>query len=104
MLIFTQMTRILDILEDYMAMRWYQYCHINDNTEHIMREQSINAFNAPGCEKFCFILSTRAGSLGINLQVRPSFRAVFALRCPTQSDPKLSDRLYDTDRRCVHFV
>lgn len=67
-LIFTQMTRILDILEDYLIMRGYKYCRIDGNTEYDVRESSIAAFNAPNSEKFCFILSTRAGGLGINLQ------------------------------------
>jgi len=67
-LIFTQMTRVLDILEDYMVMRGYQYCRIDGNTDYNVRESSIDDFNAPNSEKFCFILSTRAGGLGINLQ------------------------------------
>ncbi len=67
-LIFTQMTRVLDILEDFMVMRGYQYCRIDGNTDYEVRESSIDVFNAPNSEKFCFILSTRAGGLGINLQ------------------------------------
>jgi len=67
-LIFTQMTRVLDILEDFMVMRGHQYCRIDGNTDYDVRESSIDAFNAPNSEKFCFILSTRAGGLGINLQ------------------------------------
>lgn len=68
-LIFTQMTRILDILEDFMVMRGYKYCRIDGNTDYETRERSIDEFNMEGSEKFCFILSTRAGGLGINLQV-----------------------------------
>ena len=67
-LVFTQMTRILDILEDFMVMRGHKYCRIDGNTDYSVREASIDAFNAPNSEKFCFILSTRAGGLGINLQ------------------------------------
>jgi len=67
-LMFTQMTRVLDILEDFMVMRRYKYCRIDGNTTHEDREQSIDVFNEPNSEKFCFILSTRAGGLGINLQ------------------------------------
>merc|ERR1719491_2264091 len=67
-LMFTQMTRVLDILEDFMVMRRYQYCRIDGNTTHEDREQSIDVFNEPNSPKFCFILSTRAGGLGINLQ------------------------------------
>lgn len=67
-LIFTQMTRILDILEDFMVMRRYKYCRIDGNTDYETRERSIDEFNELNSEKFCFILSTRAGGLGINLQ------------------------------------
>ena len=75
-LIFTQMTRILDILEDFMIMRGYKYCRIDGNTDYEMREKSIDDFNREGSDKFCFILSTRAGGLGINLQVRVFFKSV----------------------------
>ncbi|KAL7558628.1 hypothetical protein ACA910_019459 [Epithemia clementina (nom. ined.)] len=67
-LIFTQMTRVLDILEDFMVMRGYKYCRIDGNTTYDDRESSIENFNRPGSDIFCFILSTRAGGLGINLQ------------------------------------
>lgn len=67
-LVFTQMTRILDILEDYMHMRGFQYCRIDGNTSYEDREERIDAYNKPDSEKFVFLLSTRAGGLGINLQ------------------------------------
>jgi len=67
-LIFTQMTRILDILEDFMHMRGFKYCRIDGNTDYEVREASIDDFNREGSENFCLILSTRAGRLGINLQ------------------------------------
>jgi len=67
-LLFTQMTRILDIMEDYLVMRRFQYCRIDGNTTYEVRENYIDAYNAPNSEKFLFLLSTRAGGLGINLQ------------------------------------
>ncbi|XWS53661.1 hypothetical protein CRYUN_Cryun10bG0019800 [Craigia yunnanensis] len=66
-LIFSQMTRLLDILEDYLMFRGYLYCRIDGNTGGDDRDASIEAFNKPGSEKFVFLLSTRAGGLGINL-------------------------------------
>ncbi|XP_057416837.1 ISWI chromatin-remodeling complex ATPase CHR17-like [Lotus japonicus] len=66
-LIFSQMTRLLDILEDYLMFRGYKYCRIDGNTGGEDRDASIEAFNKPGSEKFVFLLSTRAGGLGINL-------------------------------------
>ena len=67
-LIFTQMTKILDILEDYMNMRQHAYCRIDGNTDYETREGNIDNFNKKDSEIFAFILSTRAGGLGINLQ------------------------------------
>ncbi|CAL8460870.1 g401 [Coccomyxa elongata] len=66
-LIFSQMTRLLDILEDYCLYRGYKYCRIDGNTSGEDRESQIDGFNAEGSEKFIFLLSTRAGGLGINL-------------------------------------
>jgi len=66
-LIFSQMTRLLDILEDYCLYRGYKYCRIDGNTGGDDRENMIDNFNCEGSEKFIFLLSTRAGGLGINL-------------------------------------
>ncbi|KAK7788863.1 hypothetical protein R5R35_007891 [Gryllus longicercus] len=66
-LIFSQMTRMLDILEDYCHWRGFHYCRLDGQTPHEDRQRQINEYNAPGSEKFIFMLSTRAGGLGINL-------------------------------------
>eukprot|EP00584_Thalassiosira_punctigera_P009343 CAMPEP_0172537196 /NCGR_PEP_ID=MMETSP1067-20121228/8846_1 /TAXON_ID=265564 ORGANISM="Thalassiosira punctigera, Strain Tpunct2005C2" /NCGR_SAMPLE_ID=MMETSP1067 /ASSEMBLY_ACC=CAM_ASM_000444 /LENGTH=1160 /DNA_ID=CAMNT_0013322443 /DNA_START=23 /DNA_END=3505 /DNA_ORIENTATION=- len=66
-LIFSQMTRILDILEDYLRLVGYGYCRIDGNTDGEKRDSQMEEFNEPGSSKFCFLLSTRAGGLGINL-------------------------------------
>ena len=66
-LIFSQMSRVLDILEDYSVMRGYQYCRIDGSTAHEDRIAAIDEYNKPESEKFLFLLTTRAGGLGINL-------------------------------------
>jgi len=66
-LIFSQMSRVLDILEDYCLMREYQYCRIDGSTAHEDRISAIDEYNREGSEKFIFLLTTRAGGLGINL-------------------------------------
>ena len=66
-LIFSQMSRQLDILEDYCVFRQYQYCRIDGGTAHEDRIAAIDEYNKPGSEKFVFLLTTRAGGLGINL-------------------------------------
>ncbi|TPX39409.1 hypothetical protein SeLEV6574_g07232 [Synchytrium endobioticum] len=66
-LIFSQMSRMLDILEDYCSWKGYQYCRIDGQTQHEDRVRSIDEYNAENSEKFIFLLTTRAGGLGINL-------------------------------------
>lgn len=66
-LIFSQMSRLLDILEDYCVFRGYKYCRIDGGTAHEDRIAAIDDYNKPGSEKFIFLLTTRAGGLGINL-------------------------------------
>ncbi|KAL9085332.1 MAG: hypothetical protein Q9165_007623 [Trypethelium subeluteriae] len=66
-LIFSQMSRLLDILEDYCVFREYKYCRIDGSTAHEDRIAAIDEYNKPGSEKFIFLLTTRAGGLGINL-------------------------------------
>ncbi|XP_035682460.1 SWI/SNF-related matrix-associated actin-dependent regulator of chromatin subfamily A member 5-like isoform X1 [Branchiostoma floridae] len=66
-LIFSQMTRMLDILEDYCIWKGWQYCRLDGQTPHEERQAQINDYNRPGSDKFIFMLSTRAGGLGINL-------------------------------------
>lgn len=66
-LIFSQMSRQLDILEDYCVFRQYQYCRIDGGTAHEDRISAIDEYNKPDSEKFVFLLTTRAGGLGINL-------------------------------------
>lgn len=66
-LIFSQMTRTLDIIEDYCHIRNYQYCRIDGNTNAIDRDLHVKEYNKEKSSKFLFLLSTRAGGLGINL-------------------------------------
>ena len=87
-LIFSQMSRVLDILEDFCLFREYralplpplraasrahriapraEYCRLDGGTAHEDRMEQIDAFNKPDSEKFIFLLTTRAGGLGINL-------------------------------------
>ena len=62
-----QMTRMLDILEDYCGFRNWEYCRIDGSTSGEGRDEGMESFNAPNSTKFLFMLSTRAGGLGINL-------------------------------------
>ncbi len=66
-LIFSQMTKMLDILEDFLEGEQYKYERIDGGITGTLRQDAIDRFNAPGAQQFVFLLSTRAGGLGINL-------------------------------------
>uniref|UniRef100_A0A671KVG6 Chromodomain-helicase-DNA-binding protein 1-like n=1 Tax=Sinocyclocheilus anshuiensis TaxID=1608454 RepID=A0A671KVG6_9TELE len=66
-LIFSQMVRMLDILAEYLKYRQFLFQRLDGSIKGEMRKQALDHFNAEGSEDFCFLLSTRAGGLGINL-------------------------------------
>lgn len=66
--IFSQFTGVLDILSDYLNFRGYRFCRLDGSTNRVQRQVHINSFNAPNSPIFIFIMSTRAGGLGVNLQ------------------------------------
>ncbi|XP_044197429.1 chromodomain-helicase-DNA-binding protein 3 isoform X1 [Thunnus albacares] len=66
-LVFSQMTKMLDLLEDFLDYEGYKYERIDGGITGALRQEAIDRFNAPGACQFCFLLSTRAGGLGINL-------------------------------------
>ncbi|ALC38337.1 Chd1, partial [Drosophila busckii] len=66
-LIFSQMVRMLDVLADYLQKRHFSFQRLDGSIKGEMRRQALDHFNAEGSQDFCFLLSTRAGGLGINL-------------------------------------
>uniref|UniRef100_A0A8C5SQB9 DNA helicase n=1 Tax=Laticauda laticaudata TaxID=8630 RepID=A0A8C5SQB9_LATLA len=66
-LIFSQMVRCLDILEDYLIQRRYTYERIDGRVRGNLRQAAIDRFCKPDSDRFVFLLCTRAGGLGINL-------------------------------------
>ncbi|KAL8939639.1 MAG: hypothetical protein Q9216_003247 [Gyalolechia sp. 2 TL-2023] len=67
-LMFFQMTQIMNIMEDFLRLRGMQYLRLDGGTKSDDRSELLAQFNAPNSPYFCFLLSTRAGGLGLNLQ------------------------------------
>ncbi|KAI5291210.1 hypothetical protein KEM54_005899 [Ascosphaera aggregata] len=67
-LIFFQMTQIMNIMEDFLRFRGFKYLRLDGSTKSDDRSELLKLFNDPESEYFCFLLSTRAGGLGLNLQ------------------------------------
>ena len=67
-LLFSQMTKALDIVGAYLAAAGYAHLRLDGSTKTEDRARLLAEFNAPGSPHFLFLLSTRAGGLGLNLQ------------------------------------
>ena len=66
-LIFSQMVRMLDIISDYLKSKRYSFQRLDGSMGRQERTNAMSQFNAQASKDFCFLLSTRAGGLGINL-------------------------------------
>lgn len=66
-LIFSQMTQLLNLLEDYLEFRQFKYSRLDGSVQAAKRGELVTNF-AQDESVFCFLLSTRAGGLGLNLQ------------------------------------
>ena len=64
---FCQMTKMMDILEDYFWFRKHMYLRLDGSASIADRRDMVNEFQAEDSDYFLFLLSTRAGGLGINL-------------------------------------
>uniref|UniRef100_A0AAQ6A7A7 SWI/SNF related, matrix associated, actin dependent regulator of chromatin, subfamily a, member 2 n=1 Tax=Amphiprion ocellaris TaxID=80972 RepID=A0AAQ6A7A7_AMPOC len=67
-LLFCQMTTLMTIMEDYFSYRNFQYLRLDGTTKAEDRAALLKKFNEEGSQYFIFLLSTRAGGLGLNLQ------------------------------------
>ncbi|KAJ3685779.1 hypothetical protein LUZ61_014943 [Rhynchospora tenuis] len=67
-LLFSTMTKLLDIMEEYLQWRQLVYRRIDGTTSLEEREAAIVDFNAPNSDCFIFLLSIRAAGRGLNLQ------------------------------------
>ncbi|CAI2322283.1 unnamed protein product [Caenorhabditis sp. 36 PRJEB53466] len=66
-LIFSQMVKVLDLLEEFLISMAYPFERIDGNVRGDLRQASIDRFSKENSDRFVFLLCTRAGGLGINL-------------------------------------
>ncbi|PIA44610.1 hypothetical protein AQUCO_01700300v1 [Aquilegia coerulea] len=67
-LFFSTMTRLLDVMEEYLRWKRYGYLRLDGHTSGSDRGALIEEFNRPDSPAFIFLLSIRAGGVGVNLQ------------------------------------
>jgi chromodomain-helicase-DNA-binding protein 4 len=66
-LLFSQFLNQLDLIEDFLTNLNLSFGRLDGSISSLEKQKRIDAFNAPGSDLFAFLLSTRAGGVGINL-------------------------------------
>ncbi|CAN6475338.1 unnamed protein product [Victoria cruziana] len=92
-LLFSQMTRLMDILEIYLSLHGFTYLRLDGATKTEERGGLLKKFNAPDSPYFMFLLSTRAGGLGLNLQTADTV-VLFDSDWNPQMDQQAEDRAH----------
>ncbi|XP_062352925.1 lymphoid-specific helicase isoform X2 [Cinclus cinclus] len=91
-LLFSQMTMMLDILMDYCYLRDFKFSRLDGSMSYSEREENMNQFNTDP-EVFLFLVSTRAGGLGINLTTADTV-IIYDSDWNPQSDLQAQDRCH----------
>jgi superfamily II DNA or RNA helicase len=92
-LIFTQMTQLMDILEDYFELRNFTYLRLDGSTSVDDRAERMRQFQKENSDYFLFLLSTRAGGMGVNLQSADTV-IIFDSDWNPQMDKQAQDRAH----------
>ncbi|VVB15168.1 unnamed protein product [Arabis nemorensis] len=92
-LLFSQMTRLIDLLEIYLSLNDYKYLRLDGTTKTDQRGILLKQFNEPDSPYFMFLLSTRAGGLGLNLQTADTV-IIFDSDWNPQMDQQAEDRAH----------
>ncbi|XP_010546817.1 PREDICTED: probable ATP-dependent DNA helicase CHR12 [Tarenaya hassleriana] len=92
-LLFSQMTRLMDVLEIYLTVNDFKYLRLDGTTKTEQRGLLLKQFNEPDSPYFMFLLSTRAGGLGLNLQTADTV-IIFDSDWNPQMDQQAEDRAH----------
>uniref|UniRef100_A0A8D2NXG4 Proliferation-associated SNF2-like protein n=1 Tax=Zosterops lateralis melanops TaxID=1220523 RepID=A0A8D2NXG4_ZOSLA len=91
-LLFSQMTMMLDILMDYCYLRDFKFSRLDGSMSYSEREENMRQFNTDP-DVFLFLVSTRAGGLGINLTTADTV-IIYDSDWNPQSDLQAQDRCH----------
>jgi len=93
LLIFNQMTQCMSIMEDYFQLHGYDYLRLDGSTKSEDRSELVEQWNTPDSPFWLFILSTKAGGLGLNLQTADTV-VIFDTDWNPQADLQAQDRAH----------
>jgi len=106
-LVFSQFVETLDVLQEYLTHRFGSigeaFLRLDGADNRIMRDLNVRAFNAPGSRVFAFLVSTKAGGMGINLASADSV-VLFDSSWNPQVDLQAMDRAHRIGQQKQVFV
>ncbi|BGP19952.1 hypothetical protein JCM10213_006729 [Rhodosporidiobolus nylandii] len=101
-LIFSMSLKVIDLLKDLMETTRYKYLSLDGSTPQDDRMPLVDEFNDPESDVFCFLISTRAGGVGLNLTAANRV-VIFDPNWNPAHDLQAMDRAYRFgQRRDVH--
>lgn len=92
-LIFSQFTQLMDIMQIFFDYKGIKHLRLDGGTKHEDRAKNLQIFNDHDCEEKVFLLSTRAGGHGLNLQVSDTV-IIFDSDWNPQMDEQAKDRAH----------
>uniref|UniRef100_A0A3Q3VSN0 Uncharacterized protein n=1 Tax=Mola mola TaxID=94237 RepID=A0A3Q3VSN0_MOLML len=96
-------TKTLDLLQDLCVQMGYTFCRLDGNTPTIQRQRLVDSFNSPYSQNFLFLLSSKAGGVGLNL-VGASHLVLYDIDWNPANDIQAMARVWrDGQKKTVHI-
>uniref|UniRef100_A0A8C7HQP0 RAD54 homolog B n=1 Tax=Oncorhynchus kisutch TaxID=8019 RepID=A0A8C7HQP0_ONCKI len=96
-------TQTLDLLQDLCVHLGYTYCRLDGNTPTIQRQRLVDNFNSPHSAHFLFLLSSKAGGVGLNL-IGASHLVLYDIDWNPANDIQAMSRVWrDGQKKTVHI-
>ncbi|XP_078143332.1 DNA repair and recombination protein RAD54B [Centroberyx gerrardi] len=96
-------TQTLDLLQDLCVHLGYTFCRLDGHTPTIQRQRLVDNFNSPYSQNFLFLLSSKAGGVGLNL-VGASHLVLYDIDWNPANDIQAMARVWrDGQKKTVHI-
>ncbi|KAM3614108.1 uncharacterized protein V6R79_010340 [Siganus canaliculatus] len=96
-------TKTLDLLQDFCVHMGYTFCRLDGHTPTNQRQRLVDGFNSPYSQNFLFLLSSKAGGVGLNL-VGASHLVLYDIDWNPANDIQAMARVWrDGQKKTVHI-
>ncbi|KAK3847096.1 MAG: SNF2 family DNA-dependent ATPase domain-containing protein [Linnemannia gamsii] len=96
-------TQTLDILQDMCTQRQYKYLRLDGSTPTQKRQELVDKFNSSSCQQFVFLLSAKSGGVGLNL-IGASRLVMFDIEWNPSVDQQAMARIHREGQKRPVFI